>query len=55
MATDEERSRFDLLNRAYVEARYDPSYAVDAPVLEQVYASTLAIRQLAESACQSRI
>lgn len=55
MATEEDRHRFDLLRRAYIEARYSKGYKISA---EELSALGERVRDLAgrvERACRERI
>lgn len=54
-ARDEEKARFELLNRAYVDARYDPEYSISREDLEYLAGRVRELRSLTESACQRRI
>lgn len=50
-----DRRRFELLKRAYVEARYLPSYEISAADLEALTASATKLRTIVESICVERI
>jgi HEPN domain-containing protein len=54
-ATDEEKRRFELLNRAYVEARYDPAYTISREDLEYLGSRVHELQALTEAACRRRI
>jgi HEPN domain-containing protein/predicted nucleotidyltransferase len=53
--TDEERARFELLNHAYIDARYDPEYSISRENLECLGERVRELRSLTESACRRRI
>ncbi len=46
-----DRRRFELLKRAYVEARYSPSYAITANDLEALAVSVERLRRIVETLC----
>ncbi|GAA3066098.1 nucleotidyltransferase and HEPN domain-containing protein [Rhizobium viscosum] len=46
------RRRFELLSRAYVEARYSPNYAIGAEELEWLVERVKILRELVERACR---
>ncbi|WP_174278837.1 nucleotidyltransferase and HEPN domain-containing protein [Sphingomonas bacterium] len=50
-----DRRRFELLKRAYVEARYSPSYAITADDLDALVASVEQLRGIVDDLCQSRL
>jgi predicted nucleotidyltransferase/HEPN domain-containing protein len=50
-----ERRRFELLKRAYVEARYSPSYAINAEDLAALGASVERLREIVAAVCQERL
>lgn len=50
-----DRRRFELLKRAYVEARYSASYEVNADDLEAVAASVRALRNIVEQVSLERL
>ena len=50
-----DRRRFELLKRAYVEARYSPSYAITADDLDALVASVERLRRIVDGLCQSRL
>jgi len=54
-ATEEERARFDLLKRAYVDARYSKTYAIAREDLEYLAARVGELRALTEAACRKKI
>lgn len=53
--TEEERRRFELLRKAYVDARYKPSYQITRDELEWLAARVEHLRQRAETLCRERI
>jgi HEPN domain-containing protein len=50
-----DRRRFELLKRAYVEARYSPNYAIGVEDLEALAASVRRLREIAEVICRERL
>lgn len=46
-----DRRRFELLKRAYVEARYSPSYKIEAEDLEALTMAVFRLRDLVEELC----
>jgi len=54
-ATNEEKARFDLLKRAYVDARYSKTYAITREELEYLAARVGELRALTETACRKKI
>jgi predicted nucleotidyltransferase len=54
-ATKLERRRFELLKRAYVEARYSSSYAVETADLEALTASVERLRDIVEEVSRERL
>lgn len=50
-----DRRRFELLKRAYVEARYSDQYDASAEDLEWLTARARVLRDLVASLCQARI
>jgi predicted nucleotidyltransferase len=50
-----DRRRFELLKRAYVEARYSDSYEIDAEDLDALTRSVEALHELVEALCRQRI
>lgn len=54
-ATRLERRRFELLKRAYVEARYSESYAISADDLEALAASVADLRGVVATLCTERL
>jgi predicted nucleotidyltransferase/HEPN domain-containing protein len=54
-ATDEERQCFDLLKRAYVEARYNPGYKITREQLEYLAERVKKLQDLTKKICEARI
>ncbi|HEX8444404.1 MAG TPA: HEPN domain-containing protein [Allosphingosinicella sp.] len=54
-ATKLDRRRFELLKRAYVEARYSASYAIETTDLEALSASVRRLRDIVEEVARERI
>ncbi len=54
-STPEEEKRFDLLKRAYVDARYDPDYAITREDLEYLAGRVGELRALVEDSCRKKI
>lgn len=50
-----DRRRFELLKRAYVEARYSASYAITADDLEALAASVTRLRDVVDTLCRERL
>jgi predicted nucleotidyltransferase/HEPN domain-containing protein len=50
-----DRRRFELLKRAYVEARYSPSYEIGTADLEALATSAAKLRTIVEAICNERI
>ncbi len=50
-----DRRRFELLKRAYVEARYSSAYAIGTEVLEALLASVRELRDLVEEMSRERL
>jgi len=50
-----DRRRFELLKRAYVEARYSPNYEISADDLEALAASACNLRDIVQTICMDRI
>lgn len=50
-----DRRRFELLKRAYVEARYSPSYEIGAHDLDALAASVTRLRDIIEALCVERL
>jgi uncharacterized protein len=54
-ATKLDRRRFELLKRAYVEARYSPNYSISVEDLDALYASVKRMRDIVVKLCEARI
>jgi predicted nucleotidyltransferase len=54
-ATKLDRSRFERLKRAYVEARYSASFAISADDLEALAASVADLRGIVDAVCRERL
>ncbi|MES1972862.1 MAG: HEPN domain-containing protein [Pseudomonadota bacterium] len=54
-ATKQERRRFELLKRAYVEARYSPNYTIEMSDLEALAQSVRTLRTIVEVVCLDRL
>jgi HEPN domain-containing protein len=54
-ATDEEKECFDLLKRAYVEARYNPGYKITKEQLEYLAQRVQKLQDLTKKICEARI
>ncbi len=54
-ATAEQKERFDLLRRAYVEARYNPRYRITKKQLEYLAERVKKLQRLTKRICQARI
>ncbi|MBI1198954.1 MAG: HEPN domain-containing protein [Phenylobacterium sp.] len=50
-----DRRRFELLKRAYVEARYSPSYKISAEDLDALAESAVRLRDVVQSVCLERL
>ena len=50
-----DRRRFELLKRAYVEARYSPSYEISIDDLDALTASVKRLRDIVEQLCSDRL
>ncbi|MGY2736543.1 HEPN domain-containing protein [Sphingomonas sp. UYP23] len=50
-----DRRRFELLKRAYVEARYSSAYAISTVDLDAILGSVRQLRDLVEAVCQQRL
>jgi uncharacterized protein len=50
-----DRRRFELLKRAYVEARYSPNYSIGIEDLDALYASVKRLRDIVTKLCEVRI
>jgi len=54
-ATDEQKKCFDLLKRAYVEARYNPGYRITKAQLEYLAERVKKLQRLTKRICEARI
>lgn len=54
-ATKSERRRFEMLKRAYVDARYSPSYDISVDDLEALHASVQRLRDIVGMLCHERL
>jgi len=54
-ATDEQKKCFDLLRRAYVEARYNPGYKITKAQLEYLAQRVRKLQRLTKKICEARI
>jgi len=54
-ATDQEKERFELLRRAYVEARYNPGYKITKEQLEYLAQRVQKLQDLTKKVCEARI
>lgn len=50
-----DRRRFELLKRAYVEARYSTNYKISLEDLDALYASVKRLRDIVANLCEARI
>ncbi|MEI9850123.1 MAG: HEPN domain-containing protein [Sphingomonas sp.] len=50
-----DRRRFELVKRAYVEARYSASYEISTEDLDAVAASVKRLRDIVETLCRERL
>ncbi len=55
LGTDEENRRFDLLKRAYVEARYNPKYVITAEELKYLARCVELLRDQTEASCETKM
>ncbi len=55
LATAEQKECFELLRRAYVEARYNPGYKITKEQLEYLAQRVQKLRDLTEKICEARI
>ena len=53
--TDEEMARFELLNRAYIDARYKPDYSITREDLEYLASRVTELKALTESSCREKM
>jgi len=54
-STRPDRRRFELVKRAYVEARYSASYEIGVEDLEAITASVRRLRDIVEEVCRERV
>lgn len=54
-ATRIDRRRFELIKRAYVEARYSDSYEISAEDLDAIAGSVKRLRDIVEQVCRERL
>jgi len=54
-STKADRRRFELLKRAYVEARYSANYDISIEDLDALYASVKRLRDVVAKLCENRI
>ncbi|WP_426265229.1 HEPN domain-containing protein [Sphingomonas sp. PWP1-2] len=54
-ATKQERRRFELLKRAYVEARYSPNFTIEMADLETLADAVRKLRAIVEAVCLERL
>ncbi len=54
-ATEEQKKCFDLLRRAYVEARYNPRYRITKGQLEYLAERVKKLQRMTKKICQARI
>ena len=55
LGTDEEKRRFDLLKRAYVEARYNPKYVITAEELNYLARCVELLRDQTKTSCETKM
>lgn len=55
MGTNEEKRRFDLLKRAYVEARYNPKYVITAEELKYLARCVKLLRDQTQTSCEAKM
>ena len=53
--TEEEKKRFELLRKAYVDARYKPSYTITQQELEWLAERVQFLQALTEKLCKEKI
>jgi predicted nucleotidyltransferase/HEPN domain-containing protein len=53
--TEQEKERFELLRRAYVEARYNPGYQITKEQLEYLAQRVRKLQDLTKKICEARI
>jgi hypothetical protein len=49
------RRRFELLSRAYVEARYSPNYDISGEELGWLVERVKVLQELVEASCRERV
>lgn len=54
-ASREDRRRFELLRRAYVEARYSPAYTIGAEDLVWLFERVANLQRAVEAACRETV
>jgi hypothetical protein len=54
-ATEQQRRCFELLNRAYVEARYDRGYKITKDELEYLAKRVKLLQKLTKTICRAKI
>jgi HEPN domain-containing protein/predicted nucleotidyltransferase len=54
-ATDDQKKSFDLLKRAYVEARYNPGYKITKEQLDYLAERVKKLQDLTQKICEARI
>jgi len=54
-STDKEKNLFDLLQKAYIDARYKKTYRIKKGELEYLAARVKMLQQLAKTTCQKKI
>jgi HEPN domain-containing protein len=54
-ASETEKTRFELLNRAYVDARYDPGYAISRDDLDYLGDRVRVLRRITEETCRAKL
>jgi len=54
-ATEEEKERFKLLRKAYVDARYKPSYTITKEQLEWLAERVIYLKELTEKLCKEKM
>ena len=54
-ATEEQKKSFDLLKRAYVEARYNPGYKITKEQLDYLAQRVQKLQDLTKKVCEARI
>lgn len=55
MGTDEQKTRFELLRKAYVDARYKPSFTITLEELAYLHDCVEHLQRLTEQLCKERI